>query len=75
LCRGLRWNNVVVPVKIEGAFSAAMGREEALGRIRGINSRNARSHALTIKTRFPQVGSPKNPHKHDSFYLEDFPLG
>ena len=59
LCRGLRRDHVVMPVKIECGFSTAVGRDQTLGRIRGIISRNARSQALTIKTHLPQVGLQK----------------
>src|ERR1700678_67949 len=59
LCRGLRWNNVVMPVKVKGSLSAAMGREETLGGISGVIFRNARPQTLTIKTRLPQVDFQK----------------
>src|SRR4029077_5806239 len=56
LRRGLRRGHVVMPVKIEGTFSTAVGREQTLKRIRGVISRSAESQALTIKTHLPQVG-------------------
>ncbi len=48
-----------MPVKIEGAFSTAVGREQTLRSIRGVISRSAGSQALTIKTHLPQLGLQK----------------